>query len=222
MNTLNIEVTYDFICPWCWIGEEKVKKAIREANAVEQTKFVFVPYELNPGMPVEGLDRKEYRSAKFGSWARSQAMDAQVTEAGRQVGLEFNYALAKSTPNTLAAHRLVWVLQQRHDVTVLVEAIFHAYFSAGRDIGDIAVLTEIAVAAGFKKDMVEAFFASNSGVVEVRALEAQAIEHGVNSVPSVRIGDEIISGAQSVALFRATIEDVLKPSATAALNIQKL
>lgn len=216
MNTLNIEVTYDFICPWCWIGEEKLKQAIRETNAGEQTKLVFVPYELNPGMPVEGLDRKEYRSAKFGSWARSQAMDAQVTEAGRQVGLEFNYALAKRTPNTLAAHRLVWVLQQRHDVTALVEAIFHAYFSAGRDIGDIAVLTEIAVATGFKKDKVEAFFASGAGVVEVRALEAQAMEHGVNSVPSVKIGDEIISGAQSVALFRVTLEDAVKPSATAA------
>lgn len=216
MSTLNIEVTYDFICPWCWIGEEKLKKAIREANAVEQTKLVFVPYELNPDMPVEGRDRKEYRSAKFGSWARSQAMDAQVTAAGRQVGLEFNYALAKRTPNTLAAHRLVWVLQQRHDVTALVEAIFHAYFSAGRDIGDVAVLTEIAVAVGFKKDKVEAFFASGSGVDEVRTLEAQAIEHGVNSVPSVKIGDQVISGAQSVALFRATLEEALKPSATAA------
>ncbi|MFM0074540.1 DsbA family oxidoreductase [Paraburkholderia sediminicola] len=215
MNKLNIEVTYDFICPWCWIGEEKLKKAISEANATEQTKLVFVPYELNPGMPAEGLDRKEYRSAKFGSWARSQVMDAQVTEAGRQVGLEFNYALAKRTPNTLAAHRLVWVLQQRHDVAALVEAIFHAYFSAGRDIGDVAVLTEIAVAAGFKKDKVEAFFASDSGVDEVRALEAQAIGHGVNSVPSVKIGDEIISGAQSVALFRATLEGALKPHATA-------
>ncbi|MFP3562776.1 DsbA family oxidoreductase [Paraburkholderia sp. SIMBA_030] len=216
MNKLNIELTYDFICPWCWIGEEKLKQAIRETNAGEQTKLVFVPYELNPGMPVEGLDRKEYRSAKFGSWARSQAMDAQVTEAGRQVGLEFNYALAKRTPNTLAAHRLVWVLQQRHDVTALVEAIFHAYFSAGRDIGDIAVLTEIAVATGFKKDKVEAFFASGGGVDEVRALETRAMEHGVNSVPSVKIGDEIISGAQSVALFRVTLEDALKPSATAA------
>ncbi|MGF6992958.1 DsbA family oxidoreductase [Paraburkholderia sp. GAS32] len=216
MNKLHLEVTYDFICPWCWIGGEKLKKAISEANAVEQTKLVFVPYELNPGMPVEGLDRKEYRSAKFGSWTRSQAMDAQVTAAGRQVGLEFNYALAKRTPNTLAAHRLVWFLQQRHDVTALVEAIFHAYFSAGRDIGDVAVLTEIAVATGFEKDHVEALFALDSGVEEVRALEAQAIGHGVSSVPSVRIGDEIIGGAQSVALFRATLEGALKPRATAA------
>jgi predicted DsbA family dithiol-disulfide isomerase len=217
MEKLNIEVTYDFICPWCWIGEENLKQAISEANAGAQTKLVFVPYELNPGMSVEGLNRKEYRSAKFGTWApRSQAMDAQVAEAGRQVGLEFNYALAKRTPSTLAAHRLVWVLQQRHDVTALVEAIFHAYFSAGRDIGDVAVLTEIAVAVGYKRDKVEAFFASDSGVDEVRALEAQAIEQGINSVPSVKIGDDIVSGAQSVALFRITLEDALKPSATAA------
>ncbi|OAJ54945.1 disulfide bond formation protein DsbA [Paraburkholderia ginsengiterrae] len=215
MNELNIEVTYDFICPWCWIGGEKLKQAISEANAGGQTKLVFVPYELNPDMPVEGRDRKEYRSAKFGSWARSQIMDAQVTAAGRQAGLEFNYALAKRTPNTLAAHRLVWVLQQRHDVAALVEAIFHAYFSAGRDIGDIAVLTEIAVEAGFDKDEIETFFASGGGVGEVRALEARAIAQGVSSVPSVKIGDEVVSGAQSVALFRATLENALKAGTTA-------
>ncbi|HEX7910516.1 MAG TPA: DsbA family oxidoreductase [Paraburkholderia sp.] len=214
MNKLNIEVIYDFICPWCWIGEEKLKQAIGEANAGEHTKLVFVPYELNPGMPVEGRDRKEYRSAKFGSWARSQIMDAQVTAAGLQVGLEFNYALAKRTPNTFAAHRLVWMLQQKHDVTALVEAIFHAYFSAGRDIGDIAVLTEIAIEAGFDKDGIEAFFASGAGVDEVRALEARAIAQGVSSVPSVKIGDEIVSGAQSVALFRATLEDALNAGTT--------
>jgi len=216
MEKLNIEVTYDFICPWCWIGEEKLLTAIADANADAQTKLVFVPYELNPGMPVEGVDRKAYRSAKFGSWARSQAMDAQVEQAGREVGLEFNYALAKRTPNTLAAHRLVWMLQQEHDVTALVESIFHAYFSAGRDIGDVGVLTELAVAAGFDRTKVNSFLSSNQGVDEVRALEAGAIERGVNSVPSVRVGRDIVTGAQSVALFRATLEGALNGSATPA------
>jgi predicted DsbA family dithiol-disulfide isomerase len=216
MEKLNIEVTYDFICPWCWIGEEKLKTAISQAHAGAETKIVFVPYELNPGMPADGLDRKEYRSAKFGSWARSQAMDEHVTEAGREVGLVFNYALAKRTPNTLAAHRLVWMLQQKHDVTALVESIFHAYFSAGSDIGDVAVLTELAVVAGFDRAEVESFLSSDSGVDEVRALEVRAIERGVNSVPSVKIGDGIVSGAQSVALFRATLEDALKHSTTPA------
>jgi predicted DsbA family dithiol-disulfide isomerase len=216
MEKLNIDVTYDFICPWCWIGEEKLLTAIAEANADAQTKLVFVPYELNPAMPVEGVDRKVYRSAKFGSWARSQAMDAQVAEAGREVGLEFNYALAKRTPNTLAAHRLVWMLQQKHDVTALVESIFHAYFSAGSDIGDVAVLTELAVAEGFDGTEVGSFLSSNKGVDEVRALETGAIERGVNAVPSVRIGRDIVTGAQPVALFRATLEAALNASATPA------
>jgi predicted DsbA family dithiol-disulfide isomerase len=181
-----------------------------------QTRVVFLPYELNPGMPVEGVDRKAYRSAKFGSWARSQAMDAQVEQAGREAGLEFNYPLTKRTPNTLAAHRLVWMLQQEHDVAALVESIFHAYFSAGSDIGDVAVLTELAVAAGFDRAEVGSFLSSDRGVDEVRALETRAIERGVNSVPSVRIGNDTVGGAQSVALFRATLEDALKSSATPA------
>jgi predicted DsbA family dithiol-disulfide isomerase len=209
MEKLNVQVTYDFICPWCWIGGEKLKAAIAEAGAEAKTNIVFVPYELNPGMPVGGLNRKEYRSAKFGSWARSQAMDDQVTEAGRAVGLVFNYPLVERTPNTLAAHRLVWLLQQKGDVSHLVEQIFHAYFSAGQDIGDIAVLTELAVAAGFDRAEITTFLSSDSGMDEVRAIEESAIARGVNSVPSVRIGMDIVSGAQSVALFRATLEENL-------------
>jgi predicted DsbA family dithiol-disulfide isomerase len=216
MEKLNIEVTSDFICPWCWIGEEKLKAAISEAGAGGKARIVFLPYELNPGMPVEGVDRKAYRSAKFGSWERSQAMDAQVEHAGREAGLEFNYAIALRTPNTLAAHRLVWMLQQEHDVTALVGSIFHAYFSAGADIGDIAVLTELAVAAGFDRAEVDSFLSSDKGVDEVRALESRAMERGVRSVPSVKIGNDIVSGAQSVALFRATLEDGLKSSAALA------
>jgi len=110
----------------------------------------------------------------------------------------------------------VWMLQQEHDVTALVESIFHAYFSAGSDIGDVAVLTELAVAAGFDRTEVGSFLSSNKGVDEVRALENGAIARGVNSVPSVRIGDDIVTGAQSVALFRATVEGALKSSTAPA------
>jgi predicted DsbA family dithiol-disulfide isomerase len=97
-----------------------------------------------------------------------------------------------------------------------VEQIFHAYFSAGQDIGDIAVLTELAVAAGFDRAEIDTFLSSDSGVDEVRAIEESAIARGVNSVPSVRIGMDIVSGAQSVALFRATLEENLNSNSMPA------
>jgi predicted DsbA family dithiol-disulfide isomerase len=127
MEKLNIEVTYDFICPWCLIGETKLREAINATAAREGTRLSFVAYELDPQMPLDGLDRKQYRSAKFGSWERSQTMDAHVADAGREVGLEFNYSLLARTPTTLSVNRLVWMLQQQHHVTSLVESIFSGH-----------------------------------------------------------------------------------------------
>jgi predicted DsbA family dithiol-disulfide isomerase len=213
MEKLNVEVTYDFICPWCWIGGEKLRLAMTETGSEADIKLGFIPYELNPGMPAKGLNRKQYRSAKFGSWARSQAMDSQVAEAGREMGLEFNYERVERTPNTLAAHRLVWLLQQRYPVSTLVEKIFRAYFSEGLDIGDVGVLTELAVAAGFDRAEIDTFLSGRDGTDEVRYIEASAIDRGVNSVPAVMIGSDMVSGAQSVALFRQILEKNLKSHA---------
>ena len=98
MNPLDIQVTYDFICPWCWIGHAHLKAALREANLAVAPAIKYLPYELNPTMPKDGIDRKAYRSAKFGSWARSQAMDADVTLAGKRAGVEFNYDRVASRP----------------------------------------------------------------------------------------------------------------------------
>ncbi|ANB76501.1 disulfide bond formation protein DsbA [Paraburkholderia phytofirmans OLGA172] len=210
MKKLDVEVMYDFICPWCWIGGEKLRLAMSETGSETDIKLVFIPYELNPGMPAKGLNRKEYRSAKFGSWARSQAMDSQVAEAGRDVGLDFHYECVERTPNTLAAHRLVWMLQQSYPVSTLVENIFRAYFSVGQDVGDVAVLTELAVTAGFDRAEIDTFLSGSDGTDEVRTIEAGAIDRGVNSVPTVKIGNDIVSGAQSVALFRQLLEKNLK------------
>ncbi|MGU3346013.1 DsbA family protein [Pseudomonas monsensis] len=91
MHSSTIQVTYDFICPWCWIGEENLERALAATGFSTSHSIRFLPYQLNPDMPVQGMDRKAYRSGKFGSWARSQALDAQVTHAGKAVGLEFDY-----------------------------------------------------------------------------------------------------------------------------------
>ncbi|MFD1554585.1 DsbA family oxidoreductase [Paraburkholderia silviterrae] len=204
MEPLEIRITHDFICPWCWIGETKLDEALREEGT--SVRYVFVPYELNPDMPKEGLDRKAYRTAKFGSWARSQAMDSHVVDEGRPHGLSFNYDRVKRTPNTLAAHRLVWFAQNEgRDARALVDAIFRAYFSEGRDIGDTGVLTDIAIAAGLDAARVRELFASANGGAEVRTLEAASALEGVNAVPFVKIGAEAVSGAQPVIVFRRAL-----------------
>ncbi|WP_423396179.1 DsbA family oxidoreductase [Burkholderia sp. LMG 21824] len=207
MKPLEVTVTYDLICPWCWIAEHRLAQAFDEAGVAGNVSVRFVPFELNPTMPAGGIDRKAYRSAKFGSWARSQALDAHVAEAGRAAGLVFDHARIARTPNTRLAHRLVWFAQQRGSAVALVDALFAAYFRDGRDIGDADVLVEIAAGAGLAGDAVRAFLASGEGLDAVVALEAEAVSEGIASVPSTRIGRSVVSGAQPAAVFRDALID---------------
>jgi len=208
-----IQVAYDFICPWCWIGEVNLERALDASDLSADSHITFIPFQLNPEMPVQGMDRKAYRSAKFGSWARSQAMDAQVTYAGQAVGLKFDYELAEKTPNTLAGHRLVWRQQQvGKDASSLVKAIFKAYFGEGRDIGDFNVLADIAAEVDLDRAASFAFLNSDEGTTEVLGLETNAKLAGVWSVPSIQIGEDVIRGAQPVEV----ISQILRRSSQAA------
>lgn len=198
----NIHVTYDFICPWCWIGEEHLERALAASGVSTDSQITFLPYQLNPDMPVQGMDRKAYRSGKFGSWARSQAMDAQVTHAAKSVGLEFDYERVEKTPNTLAGHRLVWREQQAgRDASFLVKAIFKAYFGEGRDIGDLNVLADIAAETGLERTAIVDFLNTDEGTAEVLKLEAITKASGVRSVPSIQIAQDVISGAQPIEVM---------------------
>ncbi len=137
---LNLEVYSDAICPWCYIGKRRLEKAQRILGERYELRVIWRPFELNPSMPREGMDRKAYRSAKFGSWAKSQALDAEVAKEGASEGLTFAHAKIERTPNTFDSHRLVWLAGTQGKQDTVVEAIFRAYFVQGKDIGDRSVL----------------------------------------------------------------------------------
>jgi predicted DsbA family dithiol-disulfide isomerase len=163
-----------------------------------------VPFELNPSMPAEGMDRRAYRTRKFGSWARSQIMDAQVTAAGLAAGAQFNYDAVLRTPNTRLAHRLMQFAQQRNEpmkTAVLYQAIYAAYFSEGRDIGSLDTLTAIAADHAFDANEVRAYLLSAAGNQEMDAARARADKLGVQAVPTILIDGHVISGAQPPVVF---------------------
>ena len=154
-------------------------------------------------MPKDGIDRKAYRSAKFGSWARSQAMDADVTLAGKRAGVEFNYDRVAVTPNTRLAHRLMFLAQSKGDAAGPKHCSrrFSAYFSDGRDIGMAEVLVSLAERTGFDAEEVRDFLATNDGEREVIADELRAGAAGIRSVPTIRVGGVPVSGAQPVSVL---------------------
>lgn len=204
MTPIEIQITYDFICPWCWIGHEHLKAALKAADLAAPVVIRYVPYELNPTMPKDGVNRKAYRSAKFGTWARSQVMDADVTLAGQRAGVAFNYDRVAITPNTGLAHRLMFFAQGKGAVdktASLFEAIFAAYFSEGQDIGAVDVLVKLAERTGFDAEAVRRFLVTSNGEREVAEAELQAQTAGVRSVPTIRIGDVPVSGAQPPSVW---------------------
>ena len=149
--TLAIEVISDAICPWCWVAKRRLDRAIAALAPDITASVAWLPFELNPEMPKAGVDRRAYRSAKFGSWQRSQALDAQVAAAGRSDGFVFNHDRMERTPNTVDAHRLIWLAGQHGKQVAVVEGLFAAYFNEGRDVGDATVLAEIGASVGLDR-----------------------------------------------------------------------
>src|SRR2546428_13454630 len=146
--TLAIEVISDAICPWCWVAKRRLDRAIAAISPDVTASVTWRPFQLNPEMPKAGMARPAYRSAKFGSWQHSQALDAQVAAAGRSEGLVVNHDKMERTPNTVDAQRLILLAGQQGKQDVVVEGLFAAYFDEGRDVGDPAVLADVGAAAG--------------------------------------------------------------------------
>lgn len=208
-KTLAIEVISDAICPWCWIAKRRLDRAVTALSPGIVASVTWRPFELNPGMPKSGIDRRTYRSAKFGSWQRSQALDAQVAAAGRLDGLVFNHDRIKRTPNTIDAHRLIWLAGQQGKQDAVVEGLFAAYFSEGRDVGDPTVLADVGVSAGLDHAKVLAMLESGEGQVEVQSELRRAIGLGVSGVPTVLVdGVPVFSGAIRSELMEGKLREV--------------
>jgi predicted DsbA family dithiol-disulfide isomerase len=213
---LMIDVISDVICPWCYVGKRRLEKAISLAGG-DDVRVRWHPFELNPQMPKAGMNRKEYRSAKFGSWERSLAMDAQVAAVGRGEGIPFAFEKIERTPNTFDAHRLIWLADQEGVQAAVVEAMFRAYFTEGRDITDHATLLTVAAQTGLDRERTEALLNGDEGTAAVRAAEDQAYRTGIQGVPFFTINDKTaLSGAMEPAAFLDAFSRVGIETASAA------
>jgi predicted DsbA family dithiol-disulfide isomerase len=205
---IKLDILSDPICPWCYIGKAHLDRALEAADdhpfAVE-----WHPFQLNPDMPADGMDRRTYLEAKFGGKEGAVRAYAPVVENAEAAGLEIDFEGIKRTPNTLNAHRLIhWAgLEARQ--TPVVAALFKAYFVEGKDIGSDATLVEIAGNAGLDAPMVKRLLASDADAEDIRARDAHARERGVTSVPTFVIANQhVLRGAQPPDLWAKVIREI--------------
>jgi len=177
-TSLLVEIASDVICPWCYIGKRRFEQALALLDGELQARVSWLPFQLNPGMPVEGIARAEYRRAKFGSLERGRALDARVAQEGAQEGIEFAFERMQRTPNTMAAHRLIDLAQSQERAGPVVDALFRAYFEEARDIGNASVLAEIAAACGVE------LWPEAANAERVAALEEGVRDMGISGVPT--------------------------------------
>ena len=145
VDPIPITVYSDVICPWCYVGKRRLEAALAEISpsVTGHMSFSWRPFELNPDMPAEGMERRSYRAAKFGD-ARSAELDLKMAETGRELGIAFAFDRMQRTPNTRLAHRLIWEGGRQGRQDAMVERLFHSYFEEGLDIGATDTLRSLA------------------------------------------------------------------------------
>jgi predicted DsbA family dithiol-disulfide isomerase len=195
---LTIDVVSDVVCPWCYIGKRRLEGALElyakaHPDAPAPT-VTWRPFQLNPGMPDEGMSRAEYVQRKFG--ARGGAVYDRVTAVGGEVGIPFAFDRIARQPNTLAAHSLIELAETRGAQDALVEAFFRAYFLDGVDLTARANLVAIATGAGLDRAEVEAWLDDANARDLAGAEDQRAREIGIEGVPFFIFNGRVaISGA---------------------------
>ncbi|MEO0655226.1 MAG: DsbA family oxidoreductase [Pseudomonadota bacterium] len=212
---IKLDILSDPICPWCLIGKTHLDRAL-EAHPNHNFEIEWHPFQLNPDMPAEGMDRREYLETKFGGRDRAIAVYGQIAEAAEAAGIEIDFAGITRTPNTLNAHRLIHWAGLEGRQTAIVSALFRAYFREGRDIGDSAVLLDIAEAAGLDRAMIERLLASDADADDIRARDAHARDRGVTGVPTFVVANQhVVPGAQPPELWAQVIDELAKAQSDA-------
>jgi len=203
----HIEVYSDVVCPWCYVGKRRLERALASCNADAQV--IWRPFQLNPTMPKEGMDRTAYLEAKFGSLDAFRQLEAHVLAAGEAEGIAFAFEKIARTANTFMAHRLIWLAEQHHCQDGVVESLFRGYFEEGADIGSVTTLVQLADRAGFRAEVVDALLTGDAGTAEIKAEEAAGHRLGIRSVPYFVIdGTYAMSGAQPVEVFVSALKRV--------------
>jgi len=194
---LRVDVVSDVICPWCYIGKRRFERALESVGDRHRVAVTWRPFQLNPDMPADGMERVAYLDAKFGGRERARAIYERIEVAGAEEGIAFAFDRIQRTPNTLDAHRLIRFGERLGRQDAIVETLFHAYFIEGAAIGERASLIALAERAGLAAPDVERYLASDEDRELVLGEDDAARRMGIHGVPCFIFEQQYaMSGAQ--------------------------
>ena len=191
-----LEIFSDTVCPWCYIGKRRLERALRLRPQPGLTRR-WRAFQLNPGLPGSGMDRRQYVIAKFGSLERAQRLYEAVSRVGAQEGIRFDFDRIVRTPNTVRSHRLLYAAAEEDKQPELLELIFKAYFTQGQDIGDPEILTELGEEAGVSGAAIADALVDGGRLDSAMTEDLQSRRIGINGVPFFVFNGRFgLSGAQ--------------------------
>lgn len=203
---MRIDIVFDTVCPWCFIGKRRLQQALAMRPGVK-AELRWRPFLLNPDMPLEGMERGLYLERKFGSSYRVQRIHAAAVQAGESEGIRFNFDIIQRTPSSVQSHRLIQWAASYGLQSELVEAVFKAFFEDGRDIGELAVLVLLAEEVGLPAREALEFMLSDTGLDEIEEHNGRMHRLGVTGVPCFILDDRYaISGAQEAEMLARLID----------------
>ena len=205
---IKLDIMSDPICPWCYIGKTQLDQALA-LHPDHPFTVEWHPFQLNPDMPAEGMDRRAYLEGKFGGKTKAVQVYGNIERQARTLGLSIDFAAMKRTPNTINAHRLIhWAgLEQKQQG--LVDALFDAYFCKGVDIGESDNLCDIAEKAGLERDVIAHLLDGDTDCQMIRERDAHSRKMGVNAVPTFIVANQhAVPGAQTPEVWTTIIADL--------------
>jgi len=210
---IKIDIISDTVCPWCYIGKKRLDKAIEDYKG-QEFEINWHAFQLNPNMPIEGINRELYLSTKFGGKERADSIYEQIKQAGSSSNISFNFNEMSIMPNSFYSHMLIELSKEQNLQNEIAESLFDAFFIKGKNIGNLSELTNIAISNNIK-DFNEDLFKNRKDLRNIiQTSDENSRSKGVSGVPFFIINNNYaISGAQESEVFKKIFETCLLENA---------
>lgn len=209
--SIQVDIISDVMCPWCYVGKRRFEKAVAMRPDIE-FDVRWRPFQLDPTIPPEGVDRGEYLKKKFGD-SKGGDMYQHLIDAGKAEAIPFAFKKIEVSPNTLDAHRVIRWSATAGVQDNVVESLFKGYFTEGRNLIDHEYLADVAESAGMERPVVERLLSDDADKDLVGEEIALANKMGVTGVPCFIFANKlVVMGAQDPQILVQAIDQVMADS----------